>query len=142
MQRLFGEANLLAHHRNEGEQAANVDSTELRPERPRRTRPRSSAGGGLIFIGIVSTALLAPNLPAAIPGHGLGWGTCEMAPGVILTNITSSSSSYHNLAIRNDGTVFEFGNLDGPPTPPTNVIAVAAGGGAYQDYPISSQYHS
>ena len=60
-------------------------------------------------------------------GVGLGWGASVMMPGIVFTNIAAGFD--HSLALRSDGTVFEWGALSGAPVSVSNVIAVAAGGG-------------
>jgi endonuclease/exonuclease/phosphatase family metal-dependent hydrolase len=93
-----------------------------------RLRAYNSAGNSA-FSGVAS----AGTPPILCPLSVVAWGyAIETPPAALAGPVAIAAGSYHNLALRYDGTVVGWGgNSYGEKTPPagvSNVVAIAAGG--------------
>ncbi len=61
----------------------------------------------------------------------LGWGAAVL-PGIPFTNVAAGFE--HQVAIRSDGTVYDWGAINGAPASASNIVSVAAGGSGYIIY--------
>jgi alpha-tubulin suppressor-like RCC1 family protein len=87
---------------------------------------------GLLQVHPPLCALTQPS------GIALGWGAAVIKPGITFTNIAAGFD--HRVAIRSDGTVFDWGDVPGAPASASNIINVAAGGCTLSGAPYSENH--